>query len=691
MAAATPAPAAATNPLLPVPQLPNFSTIKIDNFAPALTTEMQAYNAKLKSVQQVPASWDTSIQPLRDQLSIIKSLWNLLVIMYNVANNEQTTAAYNALFPQVAEFHENLIHNADLYKIYTTVKASDDFAKLSAAQQVIVEQTLLEFKLNGAELNADQTAEYNEIVQNLQALGAEFTRNVSTATNSWQYNIPPENSSQLDGLPESIRTAAAARAKAAKQTGWTLTLDEKSLVAVTSTAIDRSLRELVFKAFSTLASDQDPDPTRIQWDNTDVIHNILQLRKQLADLLGYASYADYAVADHIAPDTKQIMQFLTDTITEVKVGASREYARLQDYALLNDQLTRLEPWDIAYYANRLKNDKFGGIQTQSAQYLSIEQVLKSLFNVSNIIFDVQVQEVKDASTWHDQTTLYLLSDSANNSLGYFYLDLYARDGKSDQNTTFRYLERLHAANGNLLLPIAVIATNFSPDMQTLTQIQVASLFTQYGAILQHCLSSINYPSLSGTDGVTSDAVKLASQFMSFWSWQDEVLQDIGAGSGSSIPHEFIASLVATNNFDSGLNLLQQLQFALFDLKVNLHPTINTQTDALQIINTIRKQYGVLPSASYDRMPNRFTSCFATDNAGTYYTTIWASSLASDAFAAFQQNGLFTPAIGRKFRNYLLAQSGTDSTLSLFVAFRGRQPDIKYMLDLKGIIPLQKNQ
>lgn len=667
-----------------ITQLPNFSELKIDNYLANIDNAILECNHKIAAALKQPPTWNNTVQPIMEQVAKVKAAWNLLIILNTVAQTEQTTHTLNSLLPKIAQFHNNIMHNHDLYQAYLTIAKSKDFALLTPTQQITITQTIQDFKLNGADLNQMQQQRYFQIIQRLRDLGKQYLHNLSEATDTWQYFIPATDAHRMDGLPDFIKTQAANIAQAQGKSGWVITLNDACLIAVESYAKDRKLREIVYTAFATLASAQDQDPVRRKWDNTDTIAETLKLRQELGKLLGFNNYAEYAVADRQPPDPAQALQFLEDLASKIKPAAKKEFSALQAFAK-QDNVTDLKAWDIAYYAQWNKAILAGDSQKKSKEYFRTHLLTQSFFNLASILFNINFTEVKDASTWHPDVKLYNIVDVENKPIAYVYLDLYARDGKNPNNRTQMYTTRINAATP--ILPVAVISTNLRTDANDLlSHDAVVKLFSEFGEMLQRCLATLDYPNFSGNNGMTWDAIALSSQFMQYWAWQKDYLMDITASykTGAKIPDNLIATLTKVNNFDAAINMLQQLQLAMLDLRMHLNLPTDAGKSVQEIFLDIRNKYDILPNAAVDMFPNRFTESFTTDFASTYFTYYWDQSLAADAFGTFLENGIFSAKIGHKFRDTLLEQGGQTSVEDLFLKFRDRGPQLNYLLTLSEI-------
>lgn len=687
--ATTPAPGTAqvAEPAKPAPkpvdliaQLPNFKTTSAADLATKVTNGFDKCTATIATALQKPISWDNTLQPIIEQLAVIKGYWNLLIILNNVDQSGQTRSSLNDLVPKMATFHSNLMHNLELYKAITEIQNSADFTKLTPTQQAFIKQSLLDYKLYGADLTPMQQQNYARIITRLRELATNYSDNLSNSTNNWTYYVAPEDANKLEGIPAFIMQEAAAAAQEQNKTGWIFNLDPNNLVAVETFAKNRKLRETFYTAFATLASKQDPNVERRKWDNTPIVAETLDLRSDLAALLGYTNFAAYAIADRTPPDPAQALQFLMDLATQIKPVAEQEFTQLQGFAKMDKQ--QMQPWDVAFFAQWDKGLLAADSQEKSKAYFQIDYVLQGLFNLSSILFNTNIAVVADASTWDPAVKLYKISDVQNNILGYFYLDLYTRTNKAPTDTTLMYTSRLHASQN--LLPVAVMCTNLAVKNDGLiSHADLLHIFAQFGDMLQRVAATLDYPILSNTSGMTWDAIAQSSQFMQNWAWQKQFIQDISKHyqTGEKMPDELFDTLVKVNNFDAAINLLQQLELAIFDLRIHLNLPEDKDKSALEIYNDITEQFEVLPTIVTDDLPNRFTETFTTNIAATYFCFYWDKMVAADSFGAFIENGVFTAKIGHKYLDTLLAGGGQASILDLFTKFRGRPPEAKYLVQM----------
>lgn len=653
-------------------QLPNFKQLSVTTLATKIESELAKCNANLEQALQKSVSFENTLQPFLIDLESLKASWNLLIIQNNVAQTEQTVNTLTKVMPEMMKFQSNLMHNVKLYQALNSLQTSAEFAKLLKPQQIFIKQLLLDYKLHGINLDANNQLRHAQIIVRLREIAHEYNYNLQQATNTFEYYVEEKDAKLLAGIPDFILKEAANLAKAKQKTGWLFTLNNDFLIAIESYAKDSNLRETFYDAFVTIASKQDEDPTRRKWDNTALVAETIELRQELATLLGYKNFAEYALADRTPPDPAQALQFLVNTATKIKPKAQQEYKELENYAK-----QKVRPWDIAYFAQARKNAIVGQSQAQSSDYFNKDATLQALFNLTSILFNINVVPVKDASTWDKDVTLYNIVDVQNKSLGYFYLDLFARNNKEPIDKILMYVNHV---NNSPIVPVAVLTTNL-PKNNNLTHDSVTRIFAQYGEMLVHLIANKDYPSFSNGSGMMWDAIAQSNQFMQNWAWQKQYIQDSAKNAdGKKIPDELFNTLLAAHQFDSAINLLSQIQLAMFDLRIHLNLPADKGKTALQIYNDIRNEFEVLPSISTDILPNRLTETFTSNFASTYFCYYFDKTIAMDTFNAFVEQDLFSSKIGHKYYSTMLEQAGTDSLLNLFKQFRGREPDIKFLIE-----------
>ncbi len=662
-------------------KLPNFSAINANKLTTTLDTSIDTYNQQLNIILQASPSWENTVQPLEQNNTSVRKTWNMLRHLNAVDNNAELQAAYDQALPKMISFRTDLMHNEQIYQNYLAIKDSPIFKTLTVQQKSSIEQMLREFKLSGAELDPAQKLRYRKIVQQLGKLSLELNNNLKNAISSWQYHIRPEQKEMLDRVPNIIKTAAAKKAEKRKLKGWVITLDLNTVNGILTYAKSRELRKIVYTGYATLASDQ--DNKNPQWDNTAKIQQVIQLRQELAQLLGYKNFAEYSLADKSETSYEVVLDFLEALATEVRIYARRDLDKLQAFAMSADSIDELQPWDISYYSDWLKHGLYE-VPTQELQaYLPAKQVLEGLFSLVAILYNIHIEEVKDAKVWDPTVKLYTITDQDNTPRGYFYLDLYNRPNKSPGSWTEVYTPRLLNSDNTLLEPITFVNTNvMQVKKELLTHKDVLQLFYAFGEMLQYNLALADYPSISGPTAWQKENLLFCGNFMQRWGWQPKVLQDISKNIDNSkdLPQDMIDKLMGARKFNAGLHLANEVERSILDLK--LHTDL-TQSP-LEIQQQVRKKYHIGPALEEDRPLNRTEHLFLSGLAGGYYQTIMLDVLAADAYAAFADASYFSSRLGQDFMQNFFEQGGMKSTHKLFEKFLGREPDPKYFFAELGL-------
>ena len=679
-----------TNPLLIQQELPLFGEIKPEHFEPAIEYAIADYKKTLQQVlNQTTPTFDNTIDPLEEASNKIDQVWNVIRHLNLVQNAEEIRKAYEKALPKIVEFSSEIMQNKELYQAYLKIKESKDFNKLNQAQQIIVNHAIRDFKLAGVNLPQDQQDQVKVIKQQLSDLSNQFSKNILDATQAWNYHVTPENSALLTGLPE--HTIALAKEKAGKdrKSGWILTLDAPCYIAVMSYAKDRNLREKFYTAYATRASDQGPMAGK--WDNTEVINKILALRQELIELLGYNNYAEYSLVPKMAENTKQVMDFLHDLAQRSRPIAIKEFEELKQFAKQQDNLDQLYAWDIGYYSELYQQTHYKISQEELRPYFPEQQVFSGLFKLTEDLFGMQVEEIKDFPKWHDAVKLYAVKDQNGVLRGKFYVDLYTRNLKKSGAWMSDLKSRFRDKENKLHTPIAFLVADLTPSVNNnpalLSHDEIDTIFHEFGHVLQHILTQVDYLSVSGTNGVARDAVELPSQFMENWCWEWEVIKKLSAHyqTGEFLPKEKFDNLLATKNFNAALHMLRQLELAIFDFRLHLREEIDKGRTPQQILDQVRQEITVIPVPEFNRFQHSFSHIFDGGYAAGYFSYKWAEVLSSDAFEYFKENDTFNREIGRKFLTTILEQGGAKEAMDLFVEFRGRKPTIDALLKHNGII------
>ncbi|MBV2120112.1 MAG: oligopeptidase A [Candidatus Thiodiazotropha sp. (ex Ctena orbiculata)] len=673
-----------TNALLDMTGLPPFSRIEPPMVEPAIDALLQANRQTIESLLSTIASpsWRNFVEPLEIAEDRLSRTWSPVSHMNSVVNHDELREVYNACLPKLSDYATEVGQNRKLCEAYKKVAEQAD---LDDAQKKMLENTLLEFRLSGVDLPEDKKQRFKEISQSLSKLTTKFEENLLDATNAWSKLISdPE---QLAGLPESAIALAKQTAEQREQQGWLLTLEFPSYFPVMTYADQRELRRELYEAYATRASDCGPDAGK--WDNSEVMEQILALRHEQAQLLGYNNYAERSLARKMARTTEEVMSFLTDLAQRSKAQAERELAELTQFASENYGIDQLEAWDIGYYSEKLRQHRHAISQEELKPYFPETRVIPGMFAVVERLYGIRIQSVEGVDTWHPDVRFYEIRDKQNQLRGQFYLDLYARPKKRGGAWMDECATRFFSDSVDQV-PVAYLTCNFSPpvaDQPALfTHDEVETLFHEFGHGLHHMLTRIDYPAVAGINGVAWDAVELPSQFMENWCWEQQALQLISGHveSGEPIPDELFQRLHGAKNFQSAMQMVRQLEFSIFDFRIHQEYDPDQGGRIYQILDQVREQVSVIKPPSWNRFPHGFSHIFAGGYAAGYYSYKWAEVLSADAFSRFEEQGIFSQEAGQAFLQEILEQGGSKDAMELFVAFRGREPQIEPLLRHSGI-------
>lgn len=676
-----------TNPLLKENRLPIFSEIKAEYVEAALDHVLQNAKQTVKKVlnDMEQASWQSLVLPMEKLDASIDHVWTPVNHLNSVINSDELRAAYNACLPKLSQFSTELGQNEDLYKAYKTIAEGAEYQTLDQAQQKVIDNAVRDFRLSGVELSQQDRDKFKVISQSLTKLTAKFEQNLMDASHAWKKHITDE--SLLAGLPESTKAMAAQFAQRDEIEGWLFTLDFPSYMPVMSYADDRDFREEMYTAFSTKASDQGPNAG--EWDNTSVMQEILNLRHELANLIGFANHAERSLATKMAQSPKQVLDFLNDLAARSKPIAEKEFEELKNFANEMADITELEAWDIPYFAEKLRQQRYAISQEQLKPYFPEDNVVSGLFAVVNKLYGLEIKERDDVDVWHKDVRFFDIFDSDDELRGQFYLDLYARSNKRGGAWMDECLVRRQTEQG-IETPVAFLTCNFSEPVgdkpALFTHDEVTTLFHEFGHGLHHMLTKIHHAAVSGINGVAWDAVELPSQFMENWAWEHEAL-DLVSGhfeTGETLPQDLFDKMIAARNFQSAMIMVRQLEFSIFDFRLHLEydPTKENQID--NILAQVREQVAVVKPPEFNRFAHSFSHIFAGGYAAGYYSYKWSEVLSADAFSKFEENGIFDRQTGIEFLQTILEQGGSKEPMELFVEFRGREPEIDALLCHSGI-------
>jgi oligopeptidase A len=689
MSQASPIPGASThsNPLTDWDVLPPFEHIRAEHIEPAVAAVLAENRAQLQKLEVLAGpSWENFIEPLETLDDRVHRAWSPAVHLNAVLNTPAIRSAYNACLPKLSDYGTELGQNAALHRRYVALKQGADWQQYSAAQRKLIDDALRDFRLAGVDLPVDKKARFRAIMQELSGLEAKFEENLLDATQGWYQQVT--DSAQLAGIPETALQRAFQEAADRGLDGWVFTLDYPSYSAVLNHADNRGLRAELYRAHVTRASDQ--GPTAGRWDNTLVMRDILRRRHEAAQLTGFGNYAEYSLASKMVKGTAEVLEFLHDLVRRCRPRAQQEFAELQDYARRRDGLKELAAWDQGYYAEKLREQRFGFSQEMLRPYFPVERVRQGVFAVMQRLYGITLEEISGAEVWHPDVKLYALRDAAGGLRGYLYTDLYTRQGKRGGAWMDDALSRRRFA-GRVQAPVAFLTCNFSPPVNAtpslLTHDDVLTLFHEFGHCLHHLLTQVDYPSVAGINGVAWDAVELPSQFHENFAWTREGLALVSGHyrTGEPLPEALYQKLLGARHFHTGLFLLRQLEFGLLDLRLYTGANADIGADFVQhTLESVRREVGVVPVPEWNRFAHGFSHIFAGGYAAGYYSYLWAEVLAADAYSAFEEAGAFDRATGRRFMDTILGQGGSREAMELFVEFRGRQPILEPFLRLNGI-------
>ena len=676
-----------TNPLLEQHHLPPFSRIEPEHVVPAIDALIASGKRTVDSllIAKADYTWETLVAPLETMGDRLNRVWSPVRHLHSVADSAALREAYNACSPKLAEYATELGQNEQLFAAYQSMGTARCYRQLDPAQQKVIENALRDFRLLGVDLPAQKKARFKAISRRLSELSSRFQENVLDATQAWRHHVvTPE---ALSGLPETALELARQTAEREGLQGWVLTLELPSYLATITHADDPALRRNAYDAYTTRASEQGPHAGR--WDNTTVMDETLALRHELAQLAGFTNYAEYSLAKKMATSTTEVLDFLTNLAHRARTVAERELDELRAYAHQRDGQEQLAAWDIAYYAEKLRQQKYALSQEDLRPYFPVPRVLSGLFAIIKRLYAVEVRPRKGVDVWHPDVGFYEIYDAAGQLRGGFFLDLYARGGKRAGAWMDECVVRRRTHSG-LQSPVAYLTCNFSPPGEQrpslLTHDEVTTLFHEFGHGLHHLLTRVDYAGVSGINGVSWDAVELPSQLMEKWCWEQEGLALIAGHyhNDEPLPDALYRRLRAAKNFHTGLQTVRQLEFALFDFRLHLEYRPDNPRPIYQLLDEVRSQVAVVFPPSSNRFAHAFSHIFAGGYAAGYYSYKWAEVLASDAFAGFLEAGVFNPETGRRFLRTVLEQGGARDAMALFVAFRGREPSIDALLEQSGL-------
>ena len=676
-----------TNPILNPGILPVFSEISPDMIQPAITRLIEQNREAITQLSKQPhPNWDKLIKPLSLMNDRLEKAWSPVRHLNSVKSSAELRDAYNNCLPLLSEYATEVSQNHALYEGYRSIAESSAFAGFTQAQQKTITDALLHFRLGGVELEGEDRARYQELQTQLSELQSCFENNLLDSTQAWQHLT--EDEADLAGLPAYAVAMLRQLAEQKELPGYRLTLDMPCFLAVITYADNRSLRQTIYEAHVTRASDQ--GITDKIWDNAPIMQKIVAKRQEKAKILGFSSYAEYSLQTKMASSVEQVLEFLHDLAVRSRQTAIDEVRERQTYAESLGFEGELQAWDWAYYSEKLKQHRYQVSDEDLKPYFSDKQVIEGLFEIVARLYDISISRVDEGvDRWHESVGFYQIENAEGTPLGQFYLDLYARENKRGGAWMDECINRYHI-DGKTQLPVAYLTCNLTPPLgdepALFTHDEVITLFHEFGHGLHHLLTQIDVPDVAGINGVEWDAVELPSQFMENFCWEYDALRLFARHyqNGEALPQDLYERMLAARNFQSALQMLRQIEFSLFDIRLHQQTDITTAAQIQQTLDQVREDIAVVKTPAIDRFQNGFSHIFAGGYAAGYYSYKWAEVLSADAFAAFEEEGIFNPGTGQRFLQCVLEMGGSRPAMESFRCFRGREPDIEALLRHSGI-------
>ncbi len=673
------------NPLLDFSGLPRFSELKPGHVTPAMDQLLAEGRAVVAAVANARPEWDSFVAPLEDANERIGRAWGQVAHLHAVLDSPALREAYNANLPKLTQYWTELGQNEALFEKYKALAASPGFSSLSKARQRIVENAIRDFRLSGAELPPERKQRFAQIQEELSRLGAKFSENVLDATNAFSICVEEERTA---GMPADVLQAAREAAQKDGKAGYKFTLHAPSYLPVLQYADDRALRETLYREGTTRASEFG----KPEWDNTPLIGRIVALRREMAQLLGYRNFAEVSLVPKMADSPAQVLSFLEDLARRARPYAERDAEELRAFARDELNLEELQAWDLGYASEKLRAKRYAFSDQEVKQYFPEDAAVGGLFRVAEALYQIEIRPAQ-APVWHEDARFFEVRDKAGSLVGQFYMDLYARETKRGGAWMDDAIARRRKAGG-VQTPVAYLNCNFSRPLGSpaggkpalFTHDEVLTLFHEAGHGLHHLLTRVEDLGVSGINGVEWDAVELPSQFMENFCWEWDVLRHMTrhVDSGAPLPRELFDKMLAAKNFHSGLAMLRQIEFSVFDMLLHSDFDPAAGRSAQQLLNEVRERIAVLKPPAYNRFPNNFSHIFAGGYAAGYYSYKWAEVLSADAYSFFEEQGVLSAEAGRRFRDEILAVGGSRPAAESFRAFRGREPRVDALLRHSGM-------
>ncbi|CAM3489475.1 oligopeptidase A [Parendozoicomonas haliclonae] len=674
-----------TNPLIKQDALPRFSDIKADHVVPAIDELLKQSREGIEALLEdgKAYTWANLQEPMDTLGEKLDHAFSPVSHMNAVVNSDELRDAYNSCLPKLSEFSTWVGQNKALFDAYKQIADGAEYAQLDEAQRKVIDNALRDFHLAGVDLPDEKKKRFVELSMKLSELTSSFSDRVLDATMAWSKLITDE--SELKGLPESALAGARQLAQSkGHDEGWMLSLDMPSYIPVLTYCENRELREELYTAFVTRASEQGPNAS--EFDNSETMNEIMASREELAGLLGFKNYAEYSIATKMASTTDEVLGFLEDLAARSKPQAEKELAELKAFAKDEFGAEDFQAWDAGFYGEKLRQQRYAISQEELRPWFPSNKAINGMFEVVSRLYGVTFKPVEDVDTWHKDVQFFDIERDGT-VIGRFYLDLYARANKRG-GAWMADCHNRRKVEGETVIPVAFLTCNFTPPVgdnpALLTHDEVVTLFHEFGHGLHHMLTQVDYSGVSGISGVPWDAVELPSQFMENWCWEKEALAIISGHheTGEPLPDEMLEKMLAAKNFQSAMMLVRQLEFALFDFR--LHVGWKPGTDIQSVLDNVRKEVAVIVPPTFNRFQNSFSHIFAGGYAAGYYSYLWAEVLSADAFSKFEEDGIFNRETGLRFLHEVLEKGGSREPADMFAAFRGRKPEIDALLRHKGI-------